>query len=180
MIPLFFTFVHLKLFVLLVNVTFVFLCNFIIMKYNIKNILSDIMNCIPWNDYLTISQQFGSYLSEKIFANSLVYALWKLSPCTYAYVLPKWLSDKEPACQCRISCRRCGFDPHVGKIPWRRKWQPTLVFLPGESYGQRIPWTRSLVGYGPWGPKGVGHNWMTNTFTYAYMWNIYNLHTKMW
>ena len=37
-----------------------------------------------------------------------------------------------------------GFDPWVGKIPWRRKWQPTPVFLPGESHG----W-RSLVGYSP-------------------------------
>jgi len=36
------------------------------------------------------------------------------------------------ACQCRRH-RRCGFDPWVGKIPWRRKWQPTPVFLPGES-----------------------------------------------
>ena len=47
--------------------------------------------------------------------------------------LSRWLSGKESACQ----CRRCGFDPWVGKIPWRRKWQPTLVFLPGESYRQR-------------------------------------------
>ena len=39
--------------------------------------------------------------------------------------------------------------PWVGKIPWRRKWQPTPVFLPGESHGQRI-----LVGYSPWGRKG--------------------------
>ena len=38
------------------------------------------------------------------------------------------------------------FDPWVGKIPWRRKWQPTLEFLPGESHGQR-----SLAGYRPWG-----------------------------
>ena len=38
------------------------------------------------------------------------------------------------------------FDPWVRKIPWRRAWQPTLVFLPGESHGQRSP-----VGYGPWG-----------------------------
>ena len=37
--------------------------------------------------------------------------------------------------------------------PWRRKWQPTPVFLPGESHGQR-----SLAGYGPWGDKGVGQN----------------------
>ena len=39
-----------------------------------------------------------------------------------------------------------GFDPWVGKIPWRRAWQPTPVFLPGESHGQR-----SLRGYSPWG-----------------------------
>ena len=44
--------------------------------------------------------------------------------------------------------RRPGFDPWVGKIPWRRKWQPTPVFLPGESHGQR-----SLVGYSPRGRK---------------------------
>ena len=36
----------------------------------------------------------------------------------------------------------------VRKIPWRREWQPTPVFLPGESHGQR-----SLVGYSPWGRK---------------------------
>ena len=44
--------------------------------------------------------------------------------------------------------RRLGFDPWVGKIPWRRKWQPTPVFLPGESHGQR-----SWVGYSPWDGK---------------------------
>ena len=44
--------------------------------------------------------------------------------------------------------RRPGFDPWVGKIPWRREWQPTPVFLPGKFYGQR-----SLVGYNPWGRK---------------------------
>ena len=43
-------------------------------------------------------------------------------------------------------CRRPGFDPWVRKILWRRKWQPTPVFLPGESHG----W-RSLVGYSPRG-----------------------------
>ena len=43
---------------------------------------------------------------------------------------------------------RRGFDPWVGKIPWRRKWQPTPVFLPGESHGQR-----SLTGYSPEGCK---------------------------
>ena len=47
---------------------------------------------------------------------------------------------KKSACQCR-RCKRCGFDPWVGKIPWRRKWQPTQVFLPRKFHGQR-----SLVG----------------------------------
>ena len=41
-----------------------------------------------------------------------------------------------------------GFDPWVGKIPWRRKWQPSPVFLPGKSHRER-----SLVGYSPWGHK---------------------------
>ena len=44
-------------------------------------------------------------------------------------------------------------DPWVRKIPWRRAWLPTPVFLPGESHGQR-----SLEGYSPWGCKRVGHN----------------------
>ena len=47
--------------------------------------------------------------------------------------LSRWLSGKESSCQ----WRRCGFDPWVGKIPWRRKWLPTPVFLPGESRGLR-------------------------------------------
>ena len=45
-------------------------------------------------------------------------------------------------------CGKPGFDPWVWKIPWRRAWQPTLVFLPRESHGQR-----SLAGYSPWGHK---------------------------
>ena len=58
--------------------------------------------------------------------------------------LPWLFSGKEPACQ----CRRCGFNPWVGKIPWRRKWQPAPVFLPGKSHRQR-----SLAGCSPWGRK---------------------------
>ena len=58
--------------------------------------------------------------------------------------LPRWLSGKEYVCQ----CRRCRFNPLVGKIPWRRKWQSTLVFLPGKFQEQK-----SLVGYSPWGHR---------------------------
>ena len=55
--------------------------------------------------------------------------------------------------------RRPRFNPWVQKLPWRRKRQPTLVFLPGKSQGQR-----SLVGYSPWGSQRVGHNWASNTY----------------
>ena len=58
---------------------------------------------------------------------------------------PGGISGKEPTCQCRRH-KRLGFSPWVGKIPWRRAWQPTPVFLLGESHGQR-----SLAGYSPWG-----------------------------
>ena len=57
--------------------------------------------------------------------------------------LPGGASGKEPTCQFR-RCKRCGFDPWVRKIPWSRAWEPTLVFLSGESNGQK-----SLVGYSP-------------------------------
>ena len=56
--------------------------------------------------------------------------------------LPWWLSSKDFTCQ----CRRHGSNPWVRKIPWRRKWLPTLVFFPGKSHVQR-----RLVGYSPWG-----------------------------
>jgi len=51
-----------------------------------------------------------------------------------------WLSGKEST----YPCRRYGFNPWVRKIPWRRKWQPTPVLLPGKSHRQR-----SLAGYSP-------------------------------
>ena len=60
---------------------------------------------------------------------------------------PGGTSGKEPTCQCRRH-KRSWFHPWVGKVLWRRKWQPTPIFLPGESHGQR-----SLAGYSPWGHK---------------------------
>ena len=59
------------------------------------------------------------------------------------------------ACQCRRR-KRCRFDPWVSKVPWRRPWQPTPVFLPEESHGQG-----TLAGYSPRGSQRVGHDWAT-------------------
>ena len=70
---------------------------------------------------------------------------------------PRWCSGKESSCQYRRH-KRCEFDSRVGKIPWRRAWQPTPVFLPGESRGQS-----SLEGCSPWGCKELGTTEHTNT-----------------
>ena len=56
-----------------------------------------------------------------------------------------WLRGKESTCQ----CRRCGFDPQVGKIPWRRKWQPSIP-------AWKIPWTEEPGRLQSWGFQRVG------------------------
>ena len=63
------------------------------------------------------------------------------------YGLPRRCFWEAPACQCRRHNKRHGLGPWVGKLPWRRAWQPTPGFLPGESHGQ------SLGDYSPWGRK---------------------------
>jgi len=64
--------------------------------------------------------------------------------------LPWWLSGKESPCT-----------PYAGSIPWRRKWQPTPVFLLGKSHGQR-----SLAGYSPWDHRSVRHDLATKQQIY--------------
>ena len=61
--------------------------------------------------------------------------------CLFPLVKLKYIlfAGKEPACQCR-RCKRLEFDPWVGKIPWRRAWQPTLVFLPGDFMDRGAWW----------------------------------------
>ena len=68
---------------------------------------------------------------------------------TLSQLHPRWLSDKDPACQ----CRRHGFDHWVGKIPWRRAWKPTPVFLPGAS-----PWAEEPGQLQSMGSQRVGRN----------------------
>ena len=71
--------------------------------------------------------------------------------------LPLWLREYRICLQ----CRRLRFNPWVRKIPWRRKWQPTPVFLCGEFHGQRS--LRS---------QRVGHDWVTDSFTFTYQFII--------
>ena len=66
-------------------------------------------------------------------------------------VIPRWLSGKESTCQCRTQ----GFNPMVGKIPWRRTWQPTSVFLPGIFHGEESGGLQSM------GSQSIRHNLAT-------------------
>ena len=96
--------------------------------------------------------------------------LTQLSELTNVYYFlgfPRWCSGKESRCQCRRHKRR-GFDPWVRKIPWRRKWQPTPVFLPGKSHGRR-----SLVGYSLWSCKRVGHNLATKQKQQQWFYSVF-------
>ena len=78
---------------------------------------------------------------------------------TSAYAVAQWYRIQ---LQCRRP-KRCGLDPWVGKIPWRKKWQPTPVFLPGESRGQR-----SLANYSPTGLKESDMTECARTHTYTH------------
>ena len=106
-----------------------------------------------WYSAISIASWPGNQTTESLFIYFFHPGLkmWCLQrPLSLTFIItrfPRWLSGKQSACQ-RRKCKRCRFNPWVREIPWRRKWQPTPVFLPGKSHGQR-----SLVGYSPWGHK---------------------------
>ena len=75
--------------------------------------------------------------------------------------LPRWHHCKEPICQCRRH-KGCRFDPWIGKIPWRRKLQPTPVFLPGKFHGQKAAWWATVHGVAK-----SGHDWSSLAHTHA-------------
>ena len=78
---------------------------------------------------------------------------------------PASASGKEAACQCR-KCKRCRFNPLTGKIPWRKAWQPTPVFLPGES-----PWTEEPGRLQSMRSRRVGH--VRQAHIYMYIQYVY-------
>ena len=76
----------------------------------------------------------------------------------------RWHSDEESICQ----CRRCSFNLWVKKTPLRKKWQPTQVFLPGKSHGQR-----SLEGYSARGHIESDMTEQLSTHTHAHVLKIF-------
>ena len=96
-------------------------------------------------NFFSLGHSFIHSLIIFININSLNLIVKLLLPSTL-----QWRSGKERACQC-IRHKRCGFNPWVGTISWRRKWKPTPVFFSGKFHGQR-----SLVGYSPGVRKELG------------------------
>ena len=86
----------------------------------------------------------GYYFTLGIYLFILQYIAFAVGVSLVHLGLPWWLSGKESAC----SAGDAGSIPGSGKILWRRKRQPTPVFLPGKSHGRK-----SLAGYSPWGHK---------------------------
>ena len=83
-----------------------------------------------------IAGSYGNSMFSFLSNLSLVGPVPIYIPTSFPLCFPGGISGKEPDCQCRRH-KRCGFDPCVRKIPWRRKWQPTAVLLPEECHGQR-------------------------------------------
>ena len=110
-------------------------------------------------EWLSLSSLFTVWLCSWFFIMDFCEVGWYKPVSTISVILrplsgiPRWLSGKEAAYQ----CRRYGFDPWTGKTPCRREWQPTPVFLPAESHEQR-----SLAGYSPWcHKKSDTTEWLT-------------------
>ena len=106
------------------------------------------LECMPcpsnaWEDIFKCENS-GFNIIHYLLLSILYYGGKGWTRDDYYTWLPWWLRQY----RIYLSCRRPGFSPWIGKIPWRREWQPTPVFVPGEFHGQRI-----LAGYSPWGHK---------------------------
>ena len=116
-----------------------------------------------WLDGITDSMDMSlSRLQEMVKDREVWHAIVHGVTKSWAR-LSDWTTDgKESAC----SCERLGINPWIRKMPWRRKWQPTPVFLPGELHGQK-----SLAGYSPWTCKESDTSeWLTHIY-FAFQWN---------
>ena len=120
-----------------------FLWVWLLQILHISEIRQYLFFCV-WLISLSIMSSGFIHVVENGRMDFFLFKGWIVFYCLYKLGLPWWLNGKESICQ----CRRCRFDPWVGKIPWRRKWQPTPVFLPGKSHRQR-----SLAGYSPRGSQ---------------------------
>ena len=112
---------------------------------------------VPRRVHKWIMPSPGNRATEAGERSKIVEGLLSIKPLSTSLVLlgGSGASGKESACQCR-RCKKFRFHPWVQKIPWRRKWQPTWIFLPGKFYGQEEP-----GGLQSMEPQRGGHGWAT-------------------
>ena len=124
---------------------------------------------------LFLPPSFHSYVPFSLFCNPFI-KLFLYDPSLSFFLMEIWLKNLLLECgllkqfdvtnicrevkkqlsfpggsvvRSRLQCRRCGFNPWVGEIPWRRKWQPTPGFLPGKFHGNflaRGAWQATVYG----------------------------------
>ena len=129
----------------------VFHCFLFSASYRLKKFFFSFFFLFYFRSYSVVPNIFAT--RDQVCGRHFLHApeLWEegmmvLQWFKYIPGLPWWLRQFKICPQ----CRKPWFNPWVGKIPWRRKWQPTPVFLPGKSHGQK-----SLVGYSSSGHKDL-------------------------
>ena len=118
-----------------------------------------LMCCSPWScKVLGITEQVNNNLSER---KKVVERITKSRVVKNSRGFPGVSDGKKEIC---LQSWRPRFNLWVGWVPWRREWQPTLIFLPGEFQGQRS----MVAGYSPWGHKELDRTeWLTHTHTHT-------------
>ena len=121
---------------------------------------------------LAISHKLLCVIFSSSVKSILKFPLW-LFCLTFEFIgLPGWLRWLR-VCLAMQEMQETQIWSWFGEIPWRRKWPPTPVYLPGKSYGQR-----SLVGCSPW-PCTVGHDFATE-HTWIFFFQVFCLNFQMW
>ena len=113
---------------------------------------------LAWKEPLTLVASLAEDMAGPWFARSPGIWWCKMTPVSSPFIPPIWFAPEEVAqtVKDRLQCRRSGFEPWVGEMPWRREWQPTPVFLPGEP-----PWTEEPGGLQSMGLHIVWHDSVT-------------------
>ena len=100
------------------------------------------------NNAMSFKELLQQVTLKIVFAFSIHFFPITMFFSWYVSGFPTGSAVKNPPANAGDMAGAVGLTPVSGRFPWRRKWQPTPVFLPGKSHGQR-----SLVGYSPWGHK---------------------------
>ena len=158
-------------------------CSLVTFNSLFKNISFFIPFFIIWArpQHCSFSTFFPPKHLAALMMTDNLFSLYLLSPdcisCSGVFCLmePHLLMDfaggslgKEPTCQCR-GHKGCRFDPRVWKILWRRKWQPTPVFLPGKFHGQRVVWRATVPGITKSRTRLSAHTYI-HTYLLMYFW----------